>query len=152
MGFAIVRADSRHKRAINKLIRGTKIGSGFKGPVPRNTWIAKTGGRIVGFAELEFIGKKAAILKGVAVDEEFRHQGIGSALIGHRFEVGRKQGVRVFALCTMYYLFKFYKKYGFKTCPREFLPEFLRSYPQFAAKRYRKCAVMVKGVPIRRRK
>ena len=150
MYFEIVRADNRHKREINKLIYASKIGSGLRGPVSRNTWIIRSGKQIVGFAEMEFISRQTAILKGVAVDEEFRHRGIGSALIKHRMKVARKRGIKVFALCTMYYLFNFYKRRGFKTCPRAYLPDYLRNYHQFASQRYKKCAVMVKGIPVKR--
>ena len=146
----ILRADSRHKREINRLIRDTKIGSRIYGPVPKNTWIARIGGKIVGYAGLNFIGRKTAILEGVAVEEDLRHQGIGSALMNHRINFAHRRGVKVFALTTMHYRFRFYKHHGFATCPRKYLPEFLREYPQFTEKSLMKCAVMVKGIKIKR--
>lgn len=147
----IVKANGYHKKDINRLICEAKIGSGIKGSIPRNTWVAMLEGRVVGFANLDFVGKKVAILKEIAVDRAFRHKGIGSALINQRMYHARRRGVNVFALATMYYLFNFYKRRGFATCPRRFLPDFLRNYPQFNAQRYMKCAVMVKGIPVRRR-
>jgi N-acetylglutamate synthase-like GNAT family acetyltransferase len=116
------------------------------GPVPRNTWVVRVGNEVVAFAGLDFIQNQAAILEGIVVKKELRHQGIGAMLIKHRIQVARARGVKVFALATMYYLYNFYKRRGFKTCPRANLPDFLQSYPQFTDKRYKKCAVMVRGI------
>lgn len=147
----IVRADGRHRADINRLLRDDKIGPALRGPVPRNTWVAKLGDRIVGYASMDFIGNRAAILEGIVVEEALRQRGIGSALVNHRIGVARNRGIDVFALATMYYWFNFYKRRGFKTCPRRLLHEFLRNYSQFTAERYMKCAVMVRGIPIERR-
>lgn len=150
MEWRIFRADGRHKRDINRLIKTAKIGSGIKGPVPRDTWVARVGDKVIGYASLDFVGNKAAILEGMVVERGFRHQGIGSTLISRRMKVARRRGIKVFALCTMYYLFNFYKRRGFRTCPRDYLPGFLKTYTQFTERRYKKCAVMVKGISIKR--
>lgn len=142
----VVRADSRHKDEINRLIREANIGPGLRGPVSKNTWVAKIDGRVVGFAEMEFISWEVAILKGIVVEREFRHRGIGSALINHRMNIARQRGVKIPALCTMFYTFHIYRRFGFETCKRKYLPEPLRSYRQFTMQRYKKCAVMVRGI------
>jgi N-acetylglutamate synthase-like GNAT family acetyltransferase len=150
VAFKIIKADRRHRRDIGRLIREAKIGSGSQSSIPAYTWVAKVGNEIVGYAGLDLVGDRTAILHGIAVKREFRHQGIGSALINRRMEFARQRGISVFALVTMYYLFNFYKKRGFKTCPRGLLPDFLKNYPQFTAQRYKKCAVMVNGISLRR--
>lgn len=149
MSFQIVRARACNRGAINSILREIRIGAGSVGSL-RRTWIAKVDGEVAGFASLDFAGGKAGILKGLAVKEEFRYRGIGSALIKVRMKTARKRGVKIFALATVCYKYNFYKQYGFQTCPRRFLPDFLRNYPQFKKKRYMKCAVMVKGIPIKR--
>lgn len=140
-GLEIIKAGSRHRRAISHLIVSAKIGSRIRGPI-RNFWIARLNGRIVGCAGLEFPKERVAIFTYLAVEREFRHQGIGSALIKHRKQEARKRRAKILALVTMYYLFRFYRKRGFQTCPRENLPELLKTYWMFTSSRYKKCAVM----------
>ncbi len=143
MNFKIQRADSRHRKDINRLIVDAKIGGLIRGPITRDSFFVRVDGKIVGFASMEFIGEQAAILQSISVEREYRHHGIGSALIEHRINLAKRRGVRTIAFVTMYYHFNFYKRRGFKTCPRKNLPDFLQNYPQFAAQRYKKCAVMV---------
>ena len=140
MEIKILRADARHRKDINRLIAEAKIGSSIRGPI-RNTFFVRMDGRIVGFANMDFIENDvAAILEGIAVE---RHRGIGSALIQHRINIARKRGIKTVAFVTMYYHLAFYKRRGFKTCPRKDLPDFLQNYPMFTAQHYKKCAVMV---------
>jgi N-acetylglutamate synthase-like GNAT family acetyltransferase len=143
MAFKIIRADARHRRDINRLIASANIGPPLRGPIKRETFIVRAGGRAVGFAGMDFVGDRAAILHGIAVEREYRHRGIGSALIRHRINIARARGIHTVAFVTMYYHFNFYKRRGFRTCPRKDLPEPLKSYRMFISPRYMKCAVMV---------
>lgn len=140
--FKILKADGRHRKDINRLIKEAKIGSGFQPNEPiKNIWVVREEGKIVGCAGLDFHGR-TAILDSLVVEKEFRHRGIGTALIKHRLEIARQRKARLAALVTMYYHFRRYKKHGFKTCPRADLPESIKSYWQFTTKRFMKCAVM----------
>lgn len=142
MQLKILRADNRHLKDINRLIRGAKIGDGIKKPV-KNFWIARLNKKIVGCAGLDLIGNKSAIFTHLVVAKKFRHQGIGLALINHRKRVARQRRANVLALITMYYYYNFYKRRGFKVVKRADLPEHLKNYWMFTAKRYKKCAVMI---------
>lgn len=137
------RGRSHDAKGIAKLIRGARIGELTAAQVtPQRYWIAEVDGRIVGCAKLDFHGREVAILNNCAVHKEYRRQGIGGAFIAMRLMEARRRGKKIAALCTMYYHFRHYKKFGFRTQPRAKLTESVRSYPKFTAKRYMKCAVM----------
>lgn len=137
----IVRADERHRCNIDHLIHSTHIGDGMSGLV-RGFWCAKVGNRIVGCGGINFINQDTAVLTHIAVEKEFRRQGIGTALISRCLDYARDMKVRHIALITMYYLFRRFKKHGFRVVRRATLTEPLSSYPDFTSKRYMKCAVM----------
>lgn len=144
--YKILRADSRHRADINRLIRGANIGSGLNPNEPvRNFWVVKVDNKIVACAGLDFFND-AAILTALVVEKARRHRGIGGALIRHRLEVAKRRGAKAVALVTMYYHFNLYKRRGFKTCPRKNLPKNIKDYGQFTTKRYMKCAVMFKSI------
>ncbi|MBI2405985.1 MAG: GNAT family N-acetyltransferase [Candidatus Harrisonbacteria bacterium] len=145
MAEKVVRADRRHLAEINRLIVEAKIGDPLEGLKPAS-YIVRRDGKVVAFASLDFVGNEAAILEDVVVERGYRHQRIASVLVDHCIAVARKRGIRRFALCTMYYLFRFFKRWGFITRPRKDLPDDLKNYEQFTVKRYMKCAVMVRGV------
>ena len=126
------------------LIREANMGTLDRREPIRNFWVVKSGGRVIACAGLDFHGRDVAILTPIVVKKEFRHQGIGSALIEHRTKVAKERGVKTVAFVTMYYWFNFYKRRGFLTCPRKNLPENIKNYWMFTTKRYMKCAVMLK--------
>jgi N-acetylglutamate synthase-like GNAT family acetyltransferase len=142
MNFKIVKANERHRGDINRLLRETKISNDYDGPLT-NFWVAKVGDRVVGCGGFDVINDSAACLIHLAVEKEFRKQGIASALINKKIEEARKRDIHRLALCTMYYRFNFFKRRGFRVVRRADLPEDLKSYSQFTEKRYMKCAVMV---------
>jgi N-acetylglutamate synthase-like GNAT family acetyltransferase len=147
MSYTIIKAGERHRADIDRLLKETRIADGFgTGPV-RNFWVAKCDGRIVGCAGMAFIPDNAAVFTHLAVEEDFRHRGIGAALVATRFEEARKRGITTLALITMYYRFAFYKRRGFRTVPRAELRADLLAFPDFTAQRYKKCAVMVNDDP-----
>ena len=142
----ILRAGERHRKEINRLIRKAKIGSGLDRNEPiKNFWIVRNQNQVIACAGLDFYND-FAILTTLVVDKEFRHQHIGGSLIQHRLNVAKQSGAKMVALVTMYYHFNFYKRRGFKTCPRKDLPESIKDYSQFTAKRYKKCAVMFRTI------
>lgn len=145
--YRTIKADEKHRKDINRLIQQAKIGSGFGEEEPvKNFWIVKNpDGKVVACCGLEFYNGNA-MLTSLVVEKDHRHQGIGSALISHRLGIARKRKARLVALVTMYYHFNFYKRRGFRTCPRANLPESIKNYHQFTAKRYKKCAVMYRKI------
>lgn len=78
----------------------------------------------------------------IVTDKNHRKQGIGTLLL--RAGLQKYRDSKYIALCTMFYTFKFFRKFGFETCPRHKLPICIGEYPQFKSKRYKKCAVMVR--------
>ncbi|MBI3114848.1 MAG: GNAT family N-acetyltransferase, partial [Candidatus Harrisonbacteria bacterium] len=105
-----MRADRRHLAEINRLIVEAKIGDPLEGLKPAS-YIVRRDGKVVAFASLDFVGNEAAILEDVVVERGYRHQRIASVLVDHCIAVARKRGIRRFALCTMYYLFRFFKRW-----------------------------------------
>jgi N-acetylglutamate synthase-like GNAT family acetyltransferase len=141
--FQIIRANESHRKEINRLLQATRISSHrIQGPI-RNFWMAKVGDRFVGCAGMDFISKEVGVLTHLAVEKEYRHNGIGAALVAKRFAYAKQRGVKVMTLITMYYRFNFYKRRGFRTIPRPNLPVDIRAYAQFTAQEYMKCAVMI---------
>ncbi len=144
--YKIIKADERHRTEINRLIKTAKIGSGLTKNKPiKNLWIVRSDCRVIACAGLNFYNS-ADILTTLVVEKESRHRGIGGSLINLRLGFAKRHGAKIVALVTMYYHFNFYKRWDFKTCPRKNLPESIRDYPQFTAKRYKKCAVMFRNI------
>ena len=112
-----------------------------------NFWFVRMDGRIVGYVGLEFIDEKTVLLKHLAVQRKYRKRRIGSTLFDHAVRFARSKGATTAAFVTMYYHFNRFKRRGFRTCPRKFLPENVRSYWMFTAKRYMKCAAMIQEFP-----
>jgi len=140
--YRIIRADRRHIPDINRLIKEAKLGDGFEINRPiKNFWIVRVNKIIIACAGMDFYGD-SAILTYCVVEKSFRHQGIARSLINHRIDVALNNQKKIVALATMYYTYNLYKKWGFRSCPREYLPESIRDYWQFTSKRYKKCGVM----------
>lgn len=141
MHIKIAKADERHRRDIDRLLKKAKIGCLGKAEPVRNFWFVREGGRIIACAGLDFFND-AAIFTSLVVEREFRKRGIGSRLIQRRMAAAKEHRAKILALVTMYYHFNFYKRRGFRTCPRANLPECIKNYWMFTVKRYKKCAVM----------
>ena len=146
MNFTIHAADTRHLPDINRLVVGVNIGSAMK-KLEGCFWFARLSGRIVGCVGVERISDKTAILTHLAVEKRHRRLGIGMSLHQHAIATALKEGVRTIAFITMYYHFNRFKKEGFRTQPRRFLPDDVRGHWMFTAKRYMKCAAMIKKFP-----
>lgn len=144
MQIKIQKADQRHRKEINRLINQA-LGSSIKGSL-KDIWFVRVKGEIVATGGLNFYQDQAAIFTHLVVKKEFRRQGIGSALIRHRMKVAEERGATILALVTMYYRYNFYKRRGFKTCPRKDLPESIKNHWMFTVQRYKKCAVMYQPI------
>lgn len=142
MKLKIQEADKRHLPDINRLIMEARLMDHPMEKLDGYFWFIRIRNKIVACAGLDFYKKNGAVLTHLVVDREYRHRGIGSLLIAHRISEAKKRKMKIAALATMYYHFNFYKKRGFKTCPRAKLPKFIKNYWMFTAKRYKKCAVM----------
>lgn len=146
MQLKIQRADKRHLAAINKLIVETRIGSPMK-KIEGQFWFVRVDNKIVGCMGAELIGNNSAILTHLAVNESYRKRGIGMTLFKYVIDQVRRQNATTLALITMYYLFKRFKKRGFKLTKRALLPERVKNHWMFTAKRYMKCAAMIQEFP-----
>ena len=141
MKIKIVKADERHRKDINRLIREAN-----NEDQELKKQEAKLDDKIVGCAGLNFVGNKSAIFTHLVVEREYRHRGIGSALIVYRKRIAKEHDTDTLALITMYYHFNFYKRRGFKVVKRADLPNHLKNYWMFTAERYKKCAVLLQSI------
>jgi len=132
--------------AIAVLIHASGIGTVVGSASPRNWWVAMDGDTVVGCAEVTWHGRSAAILTNCVVVASHRRRGIGAGFVRVRLREARRRRKRIAALCTMYYSFRHYKRFGFRTMPRAKLPESVRTFTQFTSPRYMKCAVMVRAL------
>jgi N-acetylglutamate synthase-like GNAT family acetyltransferase len=91
--------------------------------------VSRAGRRIVGTAALEVYGK-AALLRSVAVSEDRRGRGLGTALVQRALELGRQQGVENFYLLTETAQ-GFFARLGFRVIPRSAVPAPVRASAEF---------------------
>ena len=96
--------------------------------------------------------KDCGIIKQVAVHTDFRKQGLGRDIIIFSINFFKEHKMNYSALCCYYWLFNFYKKFGFEVTPRRKLPFHIRTYSQFSDKRYMSCSVMLLSLKRKRRK
>jgi len=90
MNFIIRKADKRHLDDINRLITEAKISDPID-ELPGPFWFVRIDGRIIACAGLELVNNhKVAVLTYLAVKREFRHHGIGSALVQYRIGVAKR--------------------------------------------------------------
>ncbi|KKU51785.1 MAG: hypothetical protein A3H69_04060 [Candidatus Sungbacteria bacterium RIFCSPLOWO2_02_FULL_47_9] len=144
--YRIMRAKEIHRKEISRLVRKAHIGALKKSDSLKDFSIVVLNGEIVGCMGIEYIPNNAAVLTYAVTKKEFRHLGIATRLMSFKAKEAKKKGVSLLALCTMYYLFRFCKKRGYKTCPREFLPVRIKDYWMFTARQYKKCAVLYRSI------
>ena len=141
-GTRIVRAVPEDLPALIRLVRIVNIGDG-KDVLTRNFWVAKTPrGKVIGCCGVAWHGRTVGILTHLAVLPKYRRQGFGMTLFRMALRDVDLRRKRVAAFCTMYYHFRRFKREGFKVRRRADLPNDVRGFYQFTAKRYLKCAVM----------
>src|SRR3989344_6573686 len=86
-----------------------------------NIVIAKVDNKIVGSATILYLpipayGKPYAYLEGLVVDKNFRHKGVGTALLGKLVELAKGKGCYKFVGTSRFAsedVHKFYEKLGF---------------------------------------
>lgn len=139
--ITIRRSRKSDRKAILALVKTTKIA-----PVTEfdGFYVAEVDGRVVGCGRIDYIDDKHAVIRSLAVLEEYRKFGIGSMLTIARMQEARRRKLDWLAMCTMYYWFRYYKNRGFRTIKRKDLFEPFKSYQEFVDPKLRKAAVMVK--------
>ena len=86
-------------------------------------------GRVVGVAGLELHGEDG-LLRSVAVDEDYRGQGLAAALVEAVVDRARRVGLRsVYLLTTS--ARAYFERHGFSDCPREAAPSLIRDSWEF---------------------
>jgi amino-acid N-acetyltransferase len=104
--------------------------AGFEDQFPEAFVLARSLEGDVGCAALEVYGR-AALLRSVAVREDVRGRGIGSALVANRLRAARDQGaISVYLLTTT--AAAFFQRTGFVPAPRHGAPGELARSPEFA--------------------
>ncbi|MGE5127407.1 MAG: arsenic resistance N-acetyltransferase ArsN2 [Betaproteobacteria bacterium] len=86
-------------------------------------------GRVVGVGGLEVHGEYG-LLRSVAVDADYRGQGIAGALVGAALERARVLGLRAVYLLTTSAR-DYFVRHGFAACPREDAPPAVRESWEF---------------------
>jgi len=86
-------------------------------------------GRVVGVAGLEIHGD-FGLLRSVAVDEDYRGQGLAASLVEAAIERAKKVGLRsVYLLTTT--ARDYFARHGFADCPRDEAPAAIRESWEF---------------------
>ena len=86
-------------------------------------------GRVVGVAGLEIHGEDG-LLRGVAVDEDYRGQGLAASLVEAAMERARKVNLRSIYLLTTSAR-DYFARHGFAECPRDEAPAAIRESWEF---------------------
>ncbi len=86
-------------------------------------------GRVVGVAGLEVYGSDG-LLRSVAVDEDYRGQGLAAALVGAVLERARHLKLSALYLLTTGAR-SYFERHGFGDCPRESAPPLIRASWEF---------------------
>ena len=86
----------------------------------RDFGVYEMDGQIVGCAALTIIWADLAEIRSLAVEDEYRGKGIGTALVAWTIEEGRRLGIR--RLMALTYEQPFFAKLGFDVVAKESLP------------------------------
>lgn len=96
----------------------------------RNFLVARKGERVIGVIGLEICGQHDALLRSLAVTEEFRHQGIAGRLTDFIARYAASNGIRNIYLLTMSAR-DFFAKQGFLEMARNQLPPDIQATREF---------------------
>lgn len=88
----------------------------FRELIP-TTWVVEEDGRLIGCATLEVYSPKIAEVRTVAVLEEYRGRGFGTALVLAAVEEARRRNIREIMVVTSSP--EFFKSIGFGACLNE---------------------------------
>jgi len=87
----------------------------------RSYTLAMDGEKLVGFCALHIHSPNLAEVRSMIIDQEYRGQNIGSALIAKVCDEGRELGLRDVLALT--YQRTFFERLGFVEIPKESIPE-----------------------------
>lgn len=89
----------------------------------RSYIIAKEGSRLIGYLALHIHTKDLAEVRSFIVEESYRHQGIGKALINEAKKEADKLGIKRVLTLTYENLKSFFKQAGFKDVDKQEIPQ-----------------------------
>lgn len=87
----------------------------------RSYFLALEGEKLVGFVALHIHSPLLAELRSMIIDTAYRGQNIGSTLVEHACEEGKKLGLKEVLALT--YQQRFFERLGFVEIPKESIPE-----------------------------
>lgn len=96
-----------------------------------NYLVVRDASRLVGLCGVEVCGDDG-LLRSVAVDPDYRGEGIGGLLVAGAQELARKLKLDDLYLLTTSAA-AFFRRHGFEDCPREKAPEAVRESWEFRA-------------------
>jgi amino-acid N-acetyltransferase len=127
----IDRAQTQDLPAILELLRRAELPTDGLAPHIGTVLVARNGERIVGSAALELYGS-GALLRSVAVADDFRGQGLGQALALAALDLARREQVRTVYLLTTTAA-GFFPKLGFHTVDRRTVAADVQRSVEFTA-------------------
>ncbi len=95
-----------------------------------HVFFVREGERIIACAAVEWYGART-LLRSVAVHPEYRHRGVGTALVRYVLHMIRQNGGREVYLLTTTAV-GFFRKFGFHIIPRAAVPPVVRQSVEFS--------------------
>ncbi len=128
LGFA----HTHDKARIDEILRSAKLPTDDLTPEHlAHFLVMRDGENILGVAGVEKIGKFSGLVRSIAVQEEYRNQGIAAKLYNAAEEHACSMGLReVYALTTT--IADWLTRLGYKRLSRDNAPEELRQTKQFS--------------------
>jgi len=87
----------------------------------RDFFVAEIGGKVAGCGALEIFTENLGEVRSLVVDDAFKGRGFGRLLVERIIEEARVIGLK--RLMALTYVAPFFHKLGFKTVPKDTLPE-----------------------------
>lgn len=114
---AIRAAQQQDLPAVEALLKSCNLPTGGLAQHLPGYLVLEDAGQIVASAGLELHGT-AALLRSVAVQQDYRNRGLARAMINQLMKQARSQGVRAVYLLTTTAQ-QYFRRMGFETLPRE---------------------------------
>ena len=114
---AIRAAQQQDLPAVEALLKTYTLPTGGLAQHLPSYLVVEDAGRIVASAGLELYGI-AALLRSVAVQQDYRNRGLARAMVNQLIKQARSQGVRAVYLLTATAQ-QYFRRMGFETLPRE---------------------------------
>lgn len=87
----------------------------------RDFFVIEVAGKLAGCGALEIFTEDLGEIRSLVVDDQYKRTGFGRALVERLLEEARSIGLR--RIMALTYVPQFFHKLGFKTVPKETLPE-----------------------------